>query len=112
MGSMDVYPRSTWERFFTEASLVLGLFLSSSVVSMLSANLTHMQMLKMEQTGQLIKLRRFLRQFALSKIIRGRVLMQISDRISEENRLTDRDVAALQLLSTQVRAELLYEIYK
>lgn len=111
LGCNEIISSNTWERVFSISMLLFGLLLSSTLVSALSATLINFQMQSSEQNEKLRTLRRFLAQQTVDLALSYRVQQQVEQRIQRRPALTDKDVPALELLSSSLRAELRFEIF-
>lgn len=109
-GVEGITPLNSAERQFNIFCLLFGLLFGSSLVSTLSATMTQLNMMKQEQTQKLLQLRHFLNQHSISPTLCVRVQRQVMQRMSKRPKLTDKDVPALSLLSTEVRADLRLEL--
>ncbi|CAK0888585.1 unnamed protein product, partial [Prorocentrum cordatum] len=109
-GVEGITPLNSAERQFNIFCLLFGLLFGSSLVSTLSATMTQLNMMKQEQTQKLLQLRHFLDQHSISPTLCVRVQRQVMQRMSKRPQLTDKDVLALSLLSTEVHADLRLEL--
>lgn len=112
LGAIDITASNTWERIFNIAMLLVGLLFSSTLVSSLSATMVDLRMRVDTQNKQLRILRQFLRQEAVDTAVAHRVVQQAAFRIKQRERITESDVSALSLLSTSLRAEVRFQMFK
>jgi len=108
---IDVFAGNSLERIFSTLCFLIGLLLMSSLVALCSATLVQLQTRKYDQMMEQLQLRRFLRQYSISARVAAKVQEMIKERMSKPEKLVMKDVAALELLSDNVRMELEYEIY-
>lgn len=108
-GPMEYFPLNTSERQFTIVCQLFGLIFGSYLVSSLSAVMIEINQLRQEQTRQMQKLRQYLAQHTLSRSTSARVLQQAKDRLAKTDKITEKDVPVLQLLSNGLRAQVQYE---
>eukprot|EP00931_Biecheleriopsis_adriatica_P101194 TRINITY_DN7638_c0_g1_i4.p1 TRINITY_DN7638_c0_g1~~TRINITY_DN7638_c0_g1_i4.p1 ORF type:complete len:983 (+),score=154.43 TRINITY_DN7638_c0_g1_i4:61-3009(+) len=110
-GSMEVFPTNPLERIMNVICLILGLFVGTALISQLSAILVQINMARMEEIDQMGKLRRYLKENGVPRPMANLVQSQIESRISIENPLIERDVKALNLLSSALRLQLQSEVF-
>ena len=84
-GSMPVQPLNSLERFFNFACLVFGMIVFSSIVSSLSARMTHLRMNRNKHYGQIQTVSRYLRERLVSRSLSTTVRKQLEDRIWQKN---------------------------
>mmetsp|Transcript_113975 Transcript_113975/g.213510 ORF Transcript_113975/g.213510 Transcript_113975/m.213510 type:complete len:441 (+) Transcript_113975:2-1324(+) len=112
-GSIEnLYPTNTLECVFNIVCLLFGLLFGSSLVSMLSSTMIQMMDLRKEQTQKLERLRRFLRQNEVHPRTAIRVQKMAMERIYRKKPLLERDVEALSIISSSLRAQLRYENFR
>merc|ERR1711862_725173 len=73
--------------------------------------MTELQMMRQEQTKQVMNMRRYLHQLNVDLPLAIKIQQQVSTRIRSQRRLADKDVVALSLLSSQLRLELHINIF-
>jgi len=112
LGANELVPSSTGERIFSILMLFLGLLFSSTLVSGLSATLIDFQMRSGELNEKLRTLRRFLGQCNVDPTVALRVRQQAEQRLAKKPMLTEKQVTALEVLSTTMRSELRFDIFK
>jgi len=105
LGSSDVMPVNSYERFLTIVFLVNGLVFGSTTISYVSAAIVGYIMAKRDVTNQLLECRRFLRQYQCPQKLAAQVIQQVSKRLSEEVPLKEVDVVALQVLAPTLRIQ-------
>lgn len=110
-GSMEVLPQNTSERIFTIGCLVVGVVIGCSLVSSISASVMQAQTLRQSHNEKVAALRHYLRQHAIDQKVAVRVLRQYNDRTGVRSLLTEKDVPALEILSSSLRAELRCQIF-
>ena len=112
LGAVEINPVNPFERMFTVGLLVLGLLVGVSLVSLLSAVMMDFTLRKQDRVQKLSYLRTFLPEHNVNNRLAYRVTQQVGTRIRRRPKLTDRDVDAIQLLSSTLRTELRYDIFK
>jgi len=112
LGAIDITASNTAERAFNIFMLLLGLLFSSTLVSTLSATMVDLRMRVDKQSKQLRVLRLFLRQNEVALPVQHRVLQQAAYRIKQRERLTEGDVSALNYVSSSLRAEVRFQMFK
>jgi len=112
VGSMDVHPTNEIERVFTISVMCMGLTMFSSMVGSTTSAIESLRELRTDETRQFILLRRFLRDYHVSKGLTHRI-----NRFAEyayqhrKSRLEERSVGLLALLSDQLHNELQFEMH-
>ncbi|CAL1133029.1 unnamed protein product [Cladocopium goreaui] len=109
-GSMQVFPRNSFERLFNIFALVFGMFFFSSLISSLSATMVNFRMKSTQTANQMSELRRFLRQSKISSKLSVGLQKEALERLMEVKPLMVTDVKALKLLSADLQKELQYEL--
>ena len=112
LGAVEINPVNSVERMYTVGLLVLGLLVGISLVSLLSAEMMDFTMRKQDRVQKMSYLRTFLAEHHVNSKLAYRVTQQAETRIRKRAKLTDRDVDAIQLLSSTLRTELRYEIFQ
>lgn len=112
LGATEIVATNSIERAYHVAMLLTGMIFSSTLVSSLSATMIKFQMDAEERHRQLRTLRDYLRQHKVDGALAIRVRKQAESRSKTRELLVERDVSALALLSTSVRNELRYDIFK
>lgn len=108
---MEVWPTNSYERIFNIICLCSSLILGSSLISSMSASMMRLKMLKQDQMKNIRLVRRFLRQNSVRSEVAVRVEKQVTQRMMRKERVTDRDVQALAMLSPAVNASLQTELF-
>jgi len=108
LGSSDVNPVNSYERFLNIIFLLYGLMFGSTTIPYVSAAIVGYIMAKRDVTNQLVVCRRFLRQYECPHKLAAQVVQQVSKRLSEEIPLTEQDVTALNLLAPTLRSQVLH----
>jgi len=98
------------ERLFNIALLLFGLFFSSTLVSSLCAAITNVQMQMADKNAKLWILRQYLSQNDVDSSLMIRVNKQAKHRFKRKEKLIEKDVEALQILSGSLLAELHFSI--
>mmetsp|Transcript_11183 Transcript_11183/g.25423 ORF Transcript_11183/g.25423 Transcript_11183/m.25423 type:complete len:1119 (+) Transcript_11183:54-3410(+) len=111
LGAIEIPSSNTLERAFTVLCLLMGLLVGSSLVSSLSASMVEFQITRQERAGQMRVLRAYLRDSKVSSSLAYRVQRQVTERLSQKGRTTEKDVVALQLISLPLRITLRVEMY-
>jgi len=109
-GSMPVQPLNTQERLFNVACLVFGMIVFSSIVSTLSARMTHIRINRNKHTNQIQMVSRYLQERSVNRSLATTVRKQLEDRIWQKRPLVMDDIEPLSLLSQQLRRDLDVEI--
>lgn len=112
LGAVELVACNTVERLFTILLLLLGLLSSSTLVSSLSATLIGLQMRSNEKYEKMRILRQFLRQNRVDPPLAVRIKQQAINRISKAVLLSDKDVDALQIISSSLHAQLYFQLFK
>mmetsp|Transcript_70209 Transcript_70209/g.227291 ORF Transcript_70209/g.227291 Transcript_70209/m.227291 type:complete len:704 (+) Transcript_70209:54-2165(+) len=110
MGSMDVHPRGPYERAFAIVVLLFALVVFSGLVGSITEALAQVRQINNKHNTQMWLLRRFLKEHRVSKDLSTRII-RYCQYASEhrEQRLQERDVEVLGLLSRKLHDELQYE---
>lgn len=109
-GEIEISCANTAERMFNILCLLVGLLFSSTLVSSLSASMVEMQMRMRESRTKLMRLRRYLRENKVNRITALRVQQQAVDRLGRKQKLIEKDVQVIQLLSSTLKGALRFEI--
>jgi len=96
------------ERGFSILSLLFGLIIVSSLVSLLSAALMQVKMEQQEQTDKIVILRQYLSQYGVNSSMASSVQRQVKARMQRKKNIRETDVVCLSLLSEHLRTELRY----
>jgi len=112
LGAIEVSATTTSERIFNILLLLAGLLFSSLVVSTLSATMISFHMRGHATNAKLQTLRAFCHQQHVGATLTHRVKQQVENRLQRTAKLTEKDVLALSLLSSSMRSELRFDIYK
>lgn len=112
LGSSEIVSANAPERAFSIFMLLMGLLFSSTLVSTLSATLVDYQMQASDHKEKMRQLARFLGQNKVDMTLALRVRKQVVQRLTQKPKLTDKEVTALECLSSSMRAELRFEIFK
>mmetsp|Transcript_51463 Transcript_51463/g.122383 ORF Transcript_51463/g.122383 Transcript_51463/m.122383 type:complete len:1164 (+) Transcript_51463:71-3562(+) len=112
LGMTEVSAINSIEKMYTVSCLIFGLLFGSTLVSSLSATMVEFQMLRNGRQQKLRMLRQFLSDNSVDLDISYLVQKQVKERLNLSNRLTEQDVPVLNVLSSQLIAELRMEIYR
>jgi len=112
LGAIEISASNSFERMFNVSCLLVGLLVSSTLASSLSAAMINFQMRLSDQKTKMRLVESFLRQYKVDRSIAVRVKQHILERLDEKEMLTDKDVPTLKLLSSSMGAELRAHIYK
>lgn len=111
-GSMSVTPLNSLERLFNVVCLLLGLAFFGSVISSMTATLTQLKLLRQEREKTITALDKFLRRKAVGREIAVSVRKQVTQRMSVKKPPEMNDVKAITMLSSSLKAELIFELSK
>mmetsp|Transcript_21363 Transcript_21363/g.49666 ORF Transcript_21363/g.49666 Transcript_21363/m.49666 type:complete len:1070 (-) Transcript_21363:28-3237(-) len=112
LGSMGVNPLNSLEHSFNVVCLIFGLLFGSTLISSLSATMVQFQMLRNGRAQKLQMLRKFLQDHKVDLHVSYLVQRQIQDRLGPKDKLSDKDVPELNLLSASLFADLQLEIFR
>jgi len=111
LGATEVPASNTFERLANITMLLVGLLISSTLVSSLSAGLINSQLRAAEKNERLLSLRKYLRQRGVSPQLSIRVRQQAVHRMQETQLLEESDVPAMTVLSASLRAQLRFDMF-
>jgi len=111
LGAIDIAASNSIERVYNICCMALGLICGSTLVSILSASMVDYQMTRNDQIQRVRKLRRFLRENNISWALATHVQQQAKERLSLQAKIQEKDVPALQIISTDLRTTLRYEMF-
>jgi len=112
LGSHDVIPLNISERIFTILCNLFGLVFGGTLISILSTTLIDLKEVNQEKASKVRVLKAFLLQHQIDRRVRLRILHQVRDRVSRrDGTLVEKDVKALQLLSSALLRDLRYSLY-
>jgi len=109
LGSSDVLPQSSVERFFNILMLMVGFFAGTTIVSMMSGYVVQYILSIQEQAHAVSKLRKFLNQNRIHQPLQMEIMSQASVRMRDEQIVRDEDVPILKELPTTIQLKLMYE---
>jgi len=112
LGASDVFPENVFERFINIVLLLVGVLFGASIVAFLSAQIVQFMMSRQDKMRVLSNLQSFVRQHQVPRLLAARLRGQVVKRLKEEKMLYEADVDALQLLSSSLRAELVFATRK
>ena len=112
LGSSEVNATNTAERLMNIVMLLLGLVLSSTFVSALSATLVGYQMQSSAVNDQMRLLRKFLRKRNVPSLVAFRVTKQAQHRIQQQVAIREDAVTILDTLSPSLLSELRESMYR
>jgi len=110
LGSHELNPMNSLERAYTIVLMVCGLLYGSTIISLFSAQVMQMVVLRQDQSALKINLRTYLRQNLVSNHLSAQVIRQASNRCKEQKMLHEMDVRALEYLTASLRNDLRKEI--
>jgi len=100
------------ERAFSSLCLIFGLLFGSTLVSSLSAAMVQFEMLRNGRVQKMSMVRRFLRDNEVDLEVSYLVQRQIKERLRGHEKLSDKDVPALGLLSSSLLILLRQELFR
>eukprot|EP00971_Amphidinium_carterae_P317247 6307046-Amphidinium_carterae.2 len=106
LGSMNVIFMNSLEHAFSIICLMFGLLFGSTLISSLSATMVQFQMMRNGRAQKLKMLWRYLQDSAVDVHISCLVQKQVQERLRTEQRLTNRDVPELALITKSLHTEL------
>mmetsp|Transcript_52496 Transcript_52496/g.122841 ORF Transcript_52496/g.122841 Transcript_52496/m.122841 type:complete len:1239 (-) Transcript_52496:33-3749(-) len=110
LGSIDIYPVNSMERTLNIALLLAGIIFNATIVSLISSQAVEFIANRRDQMMKINTLKRFLEQHKVDTKLAVRVQRQVLDRIrSSETLIFEDDVTALQMLSANLKQQLLFE---
>jgi len=106
----EIFPQTAYERCFALVVLVTALVAFSAFVSTVTAGVVQLRNMQSEQSRQFWLLRRYLRDWSVRTGFRLRVIHYLEYAYNKQRqRVQEKDVALLQLLSEPMREELRHE---
>eukprot|EP00403_Amphidinium_massartii_P004077 CAMPEP_0178377218 /NCGR_PEP_ID=MMETSP0689_2-20121128/3807_1 /TAXON_ID=160604 /ORGANISM="Amphidinium massartii, Strain CS-259" /LENGTH=1012 /DNA_ID=CAMNT_0019997269 /DNA_START=47 /DNA_END=3085 /DNA_ORIENTATION=+ len=112
LGGLDINPTNPWERLLAILCNLFGLFFGGVVVSILSSTMIGVRETNRHHATKMRTLREFLLQHGIRLGIRLRVVRQVTDRMQQHGKiLCEKDVSALNVLSTALLRDLRYSLY-
>eukprot|EP00930_Biecheleria_cincta_P023591 TRINITY_DN17026_c0_g1_i4.p1 TRINITY_DN17026_c0_g1~~TRINITY_DN17026_c0_g1_i4.p1 ORF type:complete len:927 (+),score=130.99 TRINITY_DN17026_c0_g1_i4:126-2906(+) len=112
IGNEVIYCFNTFERVYNIMGILVGLMISSCLISTFSAIMIDLGMAKQDQKTKLRTLNRFLLQENIDQMVSIQIRKQVLERIHQKDRITERSVAALELLSSSLRKTLRFQIFR
>mmetsp|Transcript_5303 Transcript_5303/g.10130 ORF Transcript_5303/g.10130 Transcript_5303/m.10130 type:complete len:359 (+) Transcript_5303:3-1079(+) len=110
--SMEIVPQNSWERLFAVIILLVAMITFSSFVSILTAYMMELRKISSDGSRQFWMLRRYLRDWGVPRRIGSRIQRYLEYAYKRHRqRVQERDVVLLQLLSEPLREELKYETF-
>lgn len=112
LGAIEITCFNSLERIFNMMCMFIGLIGGSVIVGTFSATMMDYQMVRKENAQKLSRLRRYLRENrkSITKQTAQKVQQQATERLKVREKLQERDVHVLNLVSTTLRSELRFEI--
>jgi len=111
LGAISIEPSNSVERLFCIFLLMTGVLFNAVIVSLISSQTMEYVAMRQEQLEMASTLRRFLEQSHVDVALQVRVRRQIRQRLAKSRMLlSESDVPALNMLSSALRAELLFEV--
>lgn len=111
-GSMQVHPVNVFERMFSIICLIFGVLVFSSLVSSLSAQATHYNLVEQDRLSQISMVRKFLRSKKVSTELAVAVEKQVEDRMRRAKPLQINNISALTTLSLDLKSNLQFDLVK
>lgn len=105
-GSMEVTPKSSGERVYSILVLFLGLVLSTSLISTITAMMTQYRIALEASHKNLRDLENYLKQTRVSAALSRTIKNQVVTRLGDAQKLKAQDVTYLGLVSTSLREAL------
>jgi len=112
LGAIEIGASNSVERIFNVSCLLIGLLVSSTLASSLSAAMINFQIRMKDQKTTLRLVESFLSQHKVERGVAARVKHQILTRMDEKDMLSEQDVPALSLLSSSLTIELKTSMFK
>lgn len=110
--SMEVFPENFYERTFSVVVLVFAMVCFSSFVSILTASMSEIRKIQNDGSRQFWLLRRYLRDWGVSATTRTRIQRYLEFAYRrQKQRVQEKDVQLLALLSEPLREEVKYETF-
>lgn len=105
--SMEIYPVTVAERIYAVVILLFAMIAFSSFVSMLTASMTELRNISSDESRQFWLLRRYLRDWGVPRNVGMRIHHYLEYAYQRQRqRVQERDVRLLALLSEPLREEL------
>jgi len=111
LGAIEVVSSSVLERIVSITMMLLGMLVSATLVSALSASMIGLQMRMGEQQQKLLILDTFLSQNNVGPSVALRVRQQVEKALTKVERLAESDVSVVSLLSPSLRQELRFNMF-
>lgn len=110
--SMEVFPQNVDERLFSVIVLLFAMIAFSSFVSILTASMAELRNIHNDEARQFWLLRRYLRDWGVSRRVGLRIQHYLEFAYQKSRqRVQEKEVRLLSLLSEPLRDELKYEIF-
>mmetsp|Transcript_74658 Transcript_74658/g.228436 ORF Transcript_74658/g.228436 Transcript_74658/m.228436 type:complete len:950 (-) Transcript_74658:81-2930(-) len=112
LGTIDTLPTNSLERCVFVLAMMVGFLFGSMLVSMMSASMMDYRMMQKDKKHKIRTLRQYLRENEVSPYVAMPVQKQILQRLSHRDKLEEKDVPALALLSVALRSSLRFAIQR
>jgi len=112
LDAIEINPKNPEERILNIISLTLGLLVSCSLISALSAAMVEFQTKRSWKVETMSKLRTYLQQNRIDRRLVVLVTAQVAERLRIKEKLKEEDVPALDLLSSSLRADLHFDMVR
>jgi len=112
LGAFDGMPTNSLERFVFVLAMMVGFLFGSTLVSTLSAAMMDYQMMQKDKNHKIRTLRQYLRENDVDPTVALPVQKQVVQRLAQREKLEEKDVPALSLLSVALRTSLRFAIQK
>jgi len=112
--SMEVNPTNAAERAFALVTVIVSLLTFSSFISSITANMSHLQAANGRRTMQMVVLRRYLSQHAVSSQLTHSVVHYIQSHFQQTGgnaHTFEHQVESLKLIPHSMRSELRWEAH-
>mmetsp|Transcript_2615 Transcript_2615/g.6716 ORF Transcript_2615/g.6716 Transcript_2615/m.6716 type:complete len:1079 (+) Transcript_2615:44-3280(+) len=110
-GSNEVVPRSTRERAYTVAVLMLGLVIGPTLTATIVSMMTERRLRIQDRTRRFVQLQQYLLQEEVDATLALAINRQVKERLKEPRNIPMTEVKDLTLLSRGMHAELTYAVY-
>eukprot|EP00747_Dinoflagellata_sp_TGD_P099239 gnl/TRDRNA2_/TRDRNA2_167677_c6_seq5.p1 gnl/TRDRNA2_/TRDRNA2_167677_c6~~gnl/TRDRNA2_/TRDRNA2_167677_c6_seq5.p1 ORF type:complete len:469 (+),score=71.69 gnl/TRDRNA2_/TRDRNA2_167677_c6_seq5:3-1409(+) len=113
IGSSWIAPQNTREHFFAVAVLLSSFVLSAAVVSSITSSMTRLHIIRAEESTMISMLNQYLRDNNISRQVAARVQRNAMYSLDQhKNNVPEANIVMLKYVSSPLRVELHYEIYK
>uniref|UniRef100_A0A7S2PCK3 Ion transport domain-containing protein n=1 Tax=Zooxanthella nutricula TaxID=1333877 RepID=A0A7S2PCK3_9DINO len=112
LGATDSMPSNSSERLVFVFATMMGFLFGSVLVSLLSAGIIDFRISRRDKIVKMRTLRRYLAESNAKSCIARAVTKQVEQRLSIQDKLDERDVHALKLLSRDLLSQLRFGMSK